>query len=421
MNPQKIFFVARHELLSTLQRRSALFVIFGLPVLSLLLLTGINWLSNSQSGPNGAGGSSSSAAAQSFITNFALSGNDSTLPIGLVDETNRITELPAHTFVPLSDRAAAEAAFAAGEIRAFYLVPADYLQSGTLYLYAKAVMLSGSKQAVIENLLAQVFVSQDVPIQRVLRPITDYQEVNQSLQETPVVSSAAMNSGLGYVFGILFYLTTMGASGYLLQSLGKEKETRVLEVLLSSLRPFDLLAGKILGLGVVGLLQMAVWTVLAVFVFRDGAPMFRNIQLPALPLGVWFVVVAHFLVGYLVYASLFAGLGAMTPGLKESSQYTFFIMLPTFLPLWFATEILSTPNSRFSLFLSLFPLTSGVAMPMRLGVTAVAPWQWLLSLSLAFLTSLGTLWLAVRLFKGKNLLAGQSLTVGNLWRALRGA
>jgi ABC-2 type transport system permease protein len=213
----------------------------------------------------------------------------------------------------------------------------------------------------------------------------------------------------------------IGAAGYLLQSLGKEKENRVMEVLLSSIRPFQLLAGKVLGLGAIGLLQMIVWTVLALFVFRENGSPMSNITLPTLSVGTWILIVLHFVVGYLVYASLFAGLGAMASSVKESSQYTFLLMLPTFLPMWFNSIMITAPNGSFATILSLFPLTAPISMPVRLAVTAVPMWQWLASLAGCVVTAVFLLWGATKFFRSKTLLSGQSPSLRLVWQTLRGA
>jgi len=203
--------------------------------------------------------------------------------------------------------------------------------------------------------------------------------------------------------------------------LGKEKENRVMEILLSSVRPLHLLMGKVIGLGGIGLLQMGVWTFLALVVFQRGASLFANITLPTLSAGTWSLAIVHFIVGYLVYASLFAGLGAIAPSVKESSQYTFLLMLPTFIPLWFNSIMFASPNGPFAIWLSLIPLTAPLAMPMRLSLTAVPPWQWVVSLSTSAGTAVLLLWGATKLFRSQTLLSGQRFSPNVIWKALREA
>ena len=192
-----------------------------------------------------------------------------------------------------------------------------------------------------------------------------------------------------------------------------------MEILLSSLRPIDLLVGKIVGLGGIGLLQAAIWISIGLlFASGDNSPLrglLNNVALPSLPLSTWLLIGGYFLAGYLVYASLFAGLGAIAPNVKEASQAQFIVMLPILLPSWFISIFLNAPNSAFVVALSLIPLTSPLAMPIRMAVTAVPLWQSLGALRLALLTGIGIIFLATRIFQGKTL-----LTMRTAWEAIRG-
>jgi len=121
-----------------------------------------------------------------------------------------------------------------------------------------------------------------------------------------------------------------------------------------------------------------------------------------------------------VYAALFAGLGAIAPNLKEASQVQFFVMLPILLPTWAMSIFTSAPNSPIAVAFSLIPLTSPLAMPIRLPLTAVPLWQSLLGLTVALLTGVGTILLTARLFRGRTLLSGQSLSLRTAWQAISG-
>lgn len=407
---KKIGLVAKHEFLSTLKRRSALFVIFGLPILSMLVLVGINELSDTQSGDD--------------VSNFAnlVLGDEEELPIGLVDDTGQITEFSPPTdtlFVPFASITEAESAFADENIRGYYHIPANYLAEGEIYFYAQDFGLDAPNDFFLFQVLAENYIGDEAQAARIVLPMLDFQEINLAAGVEDEAIDVGAGMAVGFGIAILFYLTVMGASGYLLQSLGKEKQNRVMEILLSSARPFELLAGKVIGLGGIGLLQIAVWSAIALTVFRGGNSAFANITLPSLEPGIWIIVVLNFITGYLVYAALFAGLGAITPGTKESSQYTFFLMLPTFLPMWFNGIMLSAPNGSFAMALSFVPLTAPISMPIRLAMTAVPAWQWIVSLIGSLVTASILLWLATKLFRSRTLLAGTTLNLKTVWLILR--
>ncbi|VAW38667.1 hypothetical protein MNBD_CHLOROFLEXI01-890, partial [hydrothermal vent metagenome] len=403
----KTILVAKQEFLSTLKRRSAQFAIFGLPILSLLILMGINQFARSQ-------GSDDSSALSSFISDSA-----DDLPAGLVDETDQIIQFSPPTdslFIQYATLDAAQTAYEAEEISGYYQIPADYLATGEISYFADKLPLGSPNEHFLFTLLAENYLDDSVPTTLVINPLQQYEEVDLSATEAQAGQGVGAAFGLFMGIAILFYLTVMGAAGYLLQSLGKEKENRVMEILLSSVRPIQLLVGKVLGLGGIGLLQMAVWTALAFVVFQQGDSLFANVTLPTLSAGVWGLTIAHFIFGYLVYASLFAGLGAIVPNVKEGSQYTFLLMLPTFLPMWFSSIMITAPNGSFAIWLSMIPLTAPIAMPIRLTLTAVPPWQWMLSLSLSAITAVFLLWTATKFFRSQTLLTGQRFSPKVIWK-----
>ena len=407
----KTILVAKQEFLSTLKRRSAQFAIFGLPILALLILSGINWFAKSQ-------GSDDSSALSSFIS-------DSTdmLPAGLIDETGQINRFSPPTdslFTQYTTMEAAQAAYEADEINGYYQIPANYLTVGEVFYFANKLPLDPPNEYMLFTLLAENYLDEPIPTTLVINPLQQYEEIDLSATEEQAGQGVGAAIGLSMGMAILFYLTVMGAAGYLLQSLGKEKENRVMEILLSSVRPIQLLVGKVLGLGGIGLLQMTVWTFLAFVVFQRGDSLFANMALPTLSAGVWGLTIAHFIFGYLVYASLFAGLGAIVPNVKEGSQYTFILMLPTFLPLWFSSIMFTAPNGSFATWLSFIPLTAPIAMPIRLTLTAVPTWQWLVSLSVSAVTAVLLLWTATKFFRSQTLLRGQRFSPKVIWKTLRG-
>jgi ABC-2 type transport system permease protein len=409
----KTLTVALYEFTSTLKRRSALFVMLGLPLISVALLAGLNWLAARESGDTG----------PSALSQFAFGNQDEERPpTAVIDHTGRLQNYPppvAH-LIPLASEEEAQAAYEAGEIEGYFVVPADYLETGEVTLYAENRQFDSPIEFELNYLLTANYIEDAALVDAVTNP-ADIQEVDLGAAEGQQTSF-----GQGYVLGIavaiLFYMTAISASGYLLQSLGKEKENRVMEILLSSVRPIELLLGKMIGLGAIGLLQLLIWTVITTTIFRgnETSP-FSNIPLPTLKPAVWLIIIAHFIAGYLVYAGLFAGLGAIAPNPKESGQITFFLMIPVILPMWLNTILLSAPNGTMATVMSLFPLTSPVAMPMRLAATTVPTWHWLFSLAAALLTAVLTLLLAARIFRSQVLLSGQSLSLRTAWQLVRGS
>jgi ABC-2 type transport system permease protein len=206
----------------------------------------------------------------------------------------------------------------------------------------------------------------------------------------------------------------------MLNSVTNEKTNRVIEILLTSITPQQMLTGKIIALGLVGLLQTVVWLgagMLLLKISGNTFPLAAAIQLPGITL-LWGII--FFLLGYAVYASLMAGIGALVPNLREGSQLTTVVIIPMIVPLILISTLLNTPDSPLAVFLSLFPFTSPVTMMMRIAATSVPTWQ----VGLAILLLTGTAWLLVRassrLFRAQNLLAGQSTNIVSFIKALAG-
>ncbi len=416
---RKIALVARFEFLTTMRRRSVLFIMFGLPILAVLLFAGINWLAQpeEESLVPGAG------AASDALGRLVQGEPEPSVPAGLVDQSGQIGDLPDSAqqfFTKLESVAAAEEAYEAGDIRNYYVIPAGYPDTGQIRYYAEE--LTSMRRSAEENFLfraiAENYVGDATARRRLVSP-ADFREVNLAPTQEREGSEGA-NFLLGIAIALIFFTTVMGAAGFLLQSLGREKQNRVMEILLSSTRPIEILAGKIIGLGAIGFVQLAIWSALALTTLsRTETISLGALSLPSLTPGEWLIIVAHFLAGYFVYASLFASLGAIAPNPKESSQYTFVLMLPTLVPLWLGNVFWSAPHGALTIFLSLFPLTSPVAMPIRLSVAVIPAHQLILSLGLALLTGAATIYLATRFFRGRTLLSGSSLSLRLVWEVLR--
>lgn len=204
------------------------------------------------------------------------------------------------------------------------------------------------------------------------------------------------------------------SASLLLSSVTKDKENRMLEILLVATTPHQILSGKILGLGVVGLIQTAVW-------FGTGYVLLQlsgnGIQLPfeiQLPVSFFGWVLLFFILGYGVYASLMASIGALVTNLREASQLAFVLLLPMLIPLLTIGITMRNPNGAWVTVLSIFPLTAPVSMLTRLATVNVPLWQPLLAITLMLITTILILRLVAGLFKTQVLLSGEALSIKRL-------
>lgn len=338
---------------------------------------------------------------------------EDTAPIGLVDESGIFQDVPpgifAEKIILYDSNNAALDAVEADEIDIYYLIEDDYLETGDVQRRTNQFSIATDdlelfKAFVLSQLLASeedaaIYVRLQDPVNLTINEIDagsgDVEARNEGADFTRV-----------YIFAMPFLFTVFTASRYLMQSVVEERENRMVEVLLSSVRPTPLLIGKILAMGTLGLIQMIAWLATIAWVIR---------QLQLLdafgvdfqqPLDVFIITLLYFVGGYLLFGSLFAGIGAISNSMREGPQLVTVFTLPAVLPLWVTFIFAADPNGTIPVVMSMFPLTAPLAMIMRSSVTTIPIWQIGISLSLLFLSILGAMWMAGRLFRIKTLLSG---------------
>ena len=174
--------------------------------------------------------------------------------------------------------------------------------------------------------------------------------------------------------------------------------------------------GKVIGLGVVALLQMGIWMGGAIFSLNRSAEFSEFAAAFSLPSGFVIWGILFFLFGYFLYASLLGAIGALAPSAREGGQFTFFVILPLLIPIWFNVAFTESPDGPMATFLSMFPLTS-ISMMTRITATTVPIWQILLSLGGLSLTTYLIVLVAARFFQAETLLSSDSIS----WKRVLGA
>lgn len=407
----KMLLVLKNEFISVVTRKSFLLTLFLIPLTSFVVVLVITGLQQK-------GAVDTGAALENLF-------NPQSKPAleGYVDMSGLMLAVPPgyeNLLSPFQTEYDASEAIRKGEITAYYLIPQDYITSGELvYVRPDFNPLGGSNQsASIHALVAFNLADQRLDLAYRLQDPLNVTEVNLSGSQRDETNW--LTFFMPYVITFLFYIVILTSSSLMLNSVTNEKTNRVIEILMTSVTPRQMLTGKIIALGLAGLLQTVVWLGAGMLLLKISGrtfPLAAAIQLPGITL-LWGIV--FFLLGYSVYASLMAGIGALVPNLREGSQLTTVVIMPMIVPLMFISTLLNTPDSPLAVFLSLFPFTSPVTMMMRIAATSVPVWQ----IGLAILLLAGTAWLLVRasagLFKAQNLLTGQSLSIVRFIKALAG-
>jgi len=345
--------------------------------------------------------------------------------IGYVDQAGLIQEFPqgfpSQMLQKFESEAVAQAALERGELQRYYIIPADYTATGELLSVEpelKPFTRFGTTD-LLSNLLSYNLAIQAQTPALLLDPLPTINERTLAPQDDRGLGGYDTFAGFIVPFAVLFiffFVLTM-TGGFMLQSVSREKENRVAEVLLLSLRPRDLMLGKIVGLGFVALVQMGIWLGGSLLTLeRNRALLDLAADAVILPPGFIGWAIAFFLLGFLVYAAMLGAIGALAPTSREGSQFTFIILLPLMLPLWFQSAFIQAPNGALATFFSLFPLSAPMAMITRMVSNAVPLWQVLLSLALLAATAYGLVVLAARFFRADTLLSDATLD----WKRLRG-
>jgi ABC-2 type transport system permease protein len=287
----------------------------------------------------------------------------------------------------------------------------DFITSGRLE--------TALNQALVRRRLTSSGIP-DASIDAVLKNVNI--ETLQINREGKEVKSNAMTSfWKGYVMAILLSMTTMIYGMNVARSIIQEKTSRIFEVMLATAKPSDLLGGKLIGVGAVGLTQIAIWIVAAVAIASYPAAvgvLSGNLSIQfSWTEGILFT--AYFVLGYLLYASLFAGLAASCETEQELQMYTPLAALPIWLSFALIVLVVNYPDSAISVAASLFPATAPIIMMLRMGSEMPHAWEFAASIGIMIVSIWVVLWISARLYRVGILMYGKRATLPELLRWLR--
>jgi ABC-2 type transport system permease protein len=229
-------------------------------------------------------------------------------------------------------------------------------------------------------------------------------------------------TAIGYAMAFVIYFAVFVYGQYVMQGVIEEKSNRVVEIIVSSVRPFELLMGKVLGIGAMGLTQMVVWSAVVVGGLAGAAPLLAlfldpsslgvapdassqamaeaaGLSIPTIPftLIAWFIL--FFLGGFLLYASLFAAVGSAVEQQQDAQNLLLPVMTPLILPILFLTFVLESPDATISVVLSLIPFFSPILMMLRAAITTVPAWEMAAAFGLLVATFVAVIGLAGRIYR----------------------
>ena len=264
------------------------------------------------------------------------------------------------------------------------------------------------KSFVISTLLSPVLLILAMCAPVLLNNGPSIEDINES--------GNAASMLIGTVFGILSYTVIIVYGQQVMQSVIEEKQTRVLDVILTSCSPFELMMGKIFGLALVAALQVVIWSILVIAAKNAFLPAGYDMNAG----GISLMMVVYVIGGFLFYASMYAAIGSAVDTPQDATQFNLVIMMPIMLSLMLLTPILANPDSKLAVWCSIIPFTSPIVMMIR--VPAGAPvWQIVSSLIILYGTFPVMTWLASRIFRIGVFMHGKKPTWSDLgkWITLK--
>jgi ABC-2 type transport system permease protein len=245
--------------------------------------------------------------------------------------------------------------------------------------------------------------------------------VNEKGQE------GAEDSGAGFVvvfvIAFLIYITVLLYGQVVLGAVIEEKETRIAEILFSSIRPFQLMIGKLIGVSLMAITQMAIWAAafaaLTAYFLPQLAAGGHNVNLPHLPALFFISFFLFFVVGYFIYATIYVLVGSMVTTTQEGGQMAMPIVFLLMAGLYMSFVVIRAPNSSFAFWISMVPFFSPIVMMVRIVSQTPPLWQIALSFLIDCATVVFLLWLASRVYRIGMLMYGKKATIPEVMRWLK--
>ncbi|MGD1994422.1 MAG: ABC transporter permease [Anaerolineae bacterium] len=394
----KIWLVARSTYRRRVRSGSFLLLTLGLPLIMII------------------------AGAVPFIRN-----SGALPPVGYVDQTG---QLAAVSQVPVGDQTldltayatttAAEDALQQGEIAGYLVIPEGYSEGAVTTFYGEE-QPSESLEEGLSTFMQRALLPDASPAQleRLSDPVEGTFVASESGEEVSEGLGLIIQIATPAALAIVFALAVFTGANQMGVIVVREKDQRAMEMIVTSMAPWQLVAGKILGMTLLSLTQVAIWTLgaLAAIVLalsNTADPV--TVRVPWLPI-LWALLLG--IPGYFLFATLGSGIGVIAGESQQARQLSGYLGMLGLFPLYFTAMIIDAPNGPLAIGLTLFPLTAPMMSLLRMAMTTVPVWQLLVSLGILLASLVAAVWAVARIFRVAMLMYGQSLNPKQLLNALR--
>jgi ABC-2 type transport system permease protein len=315
----------------------------------------------------------------------------------------------------------------ANELDGYVIIPPDVLGDGKPEFYGRNTGDIFTRESVADRL------SRAVREQRLAEKKIDQRVLREASRPVTLVSTKISDRGeekvsgsgftLVFSFGLLIYMAVLLYGQTVLGAVIEEKETRIAEILFSSMRSFPLMLGKLVGVSLVALTQLSIWAMAFALLAGFGAGMAAAkgvpTNIPHVPPIVFVCFLLFFLLGYFIYATIYALIGSMVTTVQEGGQLAIPVVLTLLAGFYFVFPIIRSPNSPLAFWASMVPFLAPITMMVRITTETPPAWQIILSLTIGFATVVALVWLAARIYRVGMLMYGKRATIPEVWRWIR--
>lgn len=319
-------------------------------------------------------------------------------------------------------------------IQAYVVIPATILDKPEVQMFSRGgsgIAFESSVQAAIEPVIVRARLLKQGADTSVVELVETGVSINSlKVTEQGVEADASeASAAVGYAAGFMIYMLIFLYGSMVMRGVVEEKANRIIEVLASSVRPFELMMGKVVGIGFVGLTQLVIWGAIGIVLFIviglvagntiDAASATQampssqgmgqseltrvlaqqGVAMPSISLLTVAMFIFNFFAGYFLYASLFAAVGSAVDQEADAQSLTLPITLPVVLTMMFIGNVVAAPNGTFATVMSMIPLFSPILMTVRVAATDVPTWQLIICIATSIGAFFGAVWLAARIYR----------------------
>lgn len=399
----KILLVAKREYLKIIKKPTFWILLFVIPILYVILAASVGY---------------SSKSVEEKVALEAKTAKQ----IMVVDEAGLINkDLITGSFVSTTDRQSAINSVKDGESDAAFIYPVGINESKQILLYAKDTSLISrnrfdqtAKWLINQSILSEVgnkekidLFNANMQVERTL--YKDGKEVNQNFEVfiIPIISI------------LVYFLLTFLSASYMLSSVSEEKENRMIETVLSTISPRELIWGKIIGLTGVAFTQLIALGILFAVALLVSTNLFTfDINWSAVDVGVWQIISALFYIitGFLFLSSIMVGLGAAMPRYREAQQLSGIFIMLTVIPMYFATVLIADPSGTVATVISFTPFTAPLILLFRGSIDALPLWQSVVGMIVAAAYVCIGFYIAFKLFEFGSLELSKKISITAIFR-----